>query len=291
MTLPEWHPHLDVWLLIMALVGGYAWALRRLGPSHAPPGTEVATARHVRFFVLAMVTIWVAADWPIHDLSEDYLFSVHMVQHLLLSLVAAPLLLMSIPEWLLRLALRPRPIRVVAGTLTRPFFALVIFNGVILLTHWPVFVEAAVRSEPFHFGAHAVLFGSAMLMWWPVLSPIPELPPLAPPARMFYLFLQSIVPTVPASFLTFGSEPLYPVYAAMPRIWGISAMADMRVAGLIMKIVGGAILWTAIAVIFFRWHAEEQRTEGWDALEWRRWRNLEAESSEPRAGLKGVGKE
>jgi putative membrane protein len=105
-------------------------------------------------------------------------------------------------------------------------------------------------------------------MWWPVLSPLPESPPLTPPGQMLYLFLQSLAPTIPASFLTFGHTVLYAPYATFPRIWGISAMADQLIAGLIMKLVGGAILWVFIAAIFFKWHAREER-EGWDALRWR----------------------
>ena len=93
------------------------------------------------------------------------------------------------------------------------------------------------------------------------------------PAQMLYLFLQSLVPTVPASFLTFGSTPLYKFYETVPHLWGISALTDMRVAGLIMKLVGGFILWGLIAVLFFKWYAQEQ-TPGWDAL---RFRDVERE--------------
>jgi putative membrane protein len=81
---------------------------------------------------------------------------------------------------------------------------------------------------------------------------------------MLYLFVQSLAPTIPASFLTFGRSPLYPVYETFPRIWGISAITDQLLAGLIMKIAGGLILWGFIAAIFFRWHARER--DGWDAL-------------------------
>jgi putative membrane protein len=87
--------------------------------------------------------------------------------------------------------------------------------------------------------------------------------------QMLYLFFQSLAPTIPASFLTFGQEPLYPVYATFPRIWEISALTDQLMAGLIMKIVGGAILWVVIATVFFRWANREQR-EGWDAVQWQR---------------------
>jgi putative membrane protein len=101
-----------------------------------------------------------------------------------------------------------------------------------------------------------------------VVSPLPEMPPLAAPLQMLYLFLQSLVPTIPASFLTFGTSPLYPVYAGFPRIAGIDVLTDQLLAGLTMKIVGGFILWGVIAVIFFRWAAREER-DGMDATSWR----------------------
>ena len=78
---------------------------------------------------------------------------------------------------------------------------------------------------------------------------------------MLYLFLQTIVPTVPASFLTFNDRPLYRIYATFPRLWDISALTDQQTAGLIMKIVGGLFLWLVIAIIFFRWYESEERKE------------------------------
>ena len=86
-----------------------------------------------------------------------------------------------------------------------------------------------------------------------------------PPAQILYLFIQSLAPTLPASFLTFGSEPLYDIYATFPRIWTITVLEDQLIAGLIMKLGGGMLLWAVMAVVFFRWANREQR-EGWDAL-------------------------
>ncbi len=116
-----------------------------------------------------------------------------------------------------------------------------------------------LRSEAFHFGAHGLLFVTAVLMWFPVLSPIPDLPRLEPFAKMGYLFVQSLVPTIPASFLTLGDSALYGVYETFPRLWGVSAHTDQVLAGLLMKIGGGLILWAAIATVFFRWYYEEER--------------------------------
>lgn len=263
-----WHPHPEVWALVAALLIAYFWALRALGPRHVEPVEWPASRRQKTFFVLGCATILVAADWPVHDLAERYLYSVHMIQHLLLTLVAVPLIMLGTPAWLWRVLLRPPALMRTARALSRPLIALVIFNGVLVFTHWPALVTASVESEPIHFGIHALLVFSAVVMWTPVLSPIIELPRLTYPGRMLFLFLQSLVPTVPASFLTFGDRPLYHVYEAFPRLWGISAHTDQLVAGLIMKIVGGAVLWTIIAVMFFRWFALEHR-EGVDVLEWR----------------------
>jgi putative membrane protein len=219
----------------------------------------------VRLFLLGMAVLWLGADWPIHDLAERYLFSVHMVQHTLFSLVAAPILLAGMPVWLLRRLLGPRWVRSVWRVLTRPVAALVLFNGVLFFMHWPAVVEIAVTNELAHFGLHVLLVGSALVMWWPILSPLPEMPPLPAPGQMLYLFLESLAPTIPASFLTFGTHPLYPVYATFPRIWGMGVLTDQLIAGLIMKLVGGMILWGVIAAVFFRWGQRERR-DGFDAL-------------------------
>ena len=228
-------------------------------------------------FSLGVAVLWLGADWPLHDLAERYLYSMHMVQHLLFTLVAPPLLIAGLPDWLLREILRPRAVSRVVRFLTRPLVALIVFNGVLLFSHWPAVVDASVRSEPLHFGLHVLIVASAFVMWWPVMSPLPEMPALPPPGQMLYLFLQSLAPTVPASFLTFGSTPLYPVYASFPRIWGIDALTDQLIAGLTMKLAGGLILWGFIATIFFRWFAQEQR-DGWDSLQWRRFeREIRAE--------------
>jgi len=257
-----WHPHLDVWLLLGAILAAYLTAWRRHGP-------DPEKHRKVTLFALGIASLWAAADWPVHDVAEGYLYSVHMVQHLLVTLVGAPLILAGTPAWMIRAMLRPRHLMRLMHFLTRPLVALVIFNGVLLASHWPAVVSLTVRSEPAHFLGHFVLFGAALLMWWPVLSPMPELPGLSPPGQMLYLFLQSLAPTIPASFLTFGTSPLYKIYETFPRLWGISAISDQRVAGLIMKIVGGFILWGVITAVFFRWYNEEHRAEGWDSLRFR----------------------
>jgi len=253
--LPAWHVHPDVWLLFGSIIAAYLIAGRR----HERATGEATEPRKRRLFLLGMGVLWLGADWPIHDLAERYLYSMHMTQHLLFTLVAAPILIAGMPVWLLRELLAPAPIRRIFRFMTRPLVALIFFNAVLLFTHWPEVVAASVGSELVHLGLHVLIVTSALVMWWPVMSPLPEMPSLPPPGQMLYLFLQSLAPTIPASFLTFGHTPLYPVYATFPRIWGIDALTDQLIAGLIMKLLGGLLLWGVIAVIFFRWYNQEQR--------------------------------
>lgn len=274
MVLPPFHVHLDV----LAILGGLATVFLVAAARHERKTGERLDARHRARFLGGIATLLVGAGWPIHDLAESYLYSMHMVQHMLFTFVAAPLLLTGMPAWMWRALLRPAPLRAAWGLLTRPLVALVFANGVLLFTHWPEVVSLSVRSELAHFSLHALLLGSAIVMWWPVLSPLPELPGLSRPGQLIYLFFQSLAPTIPASFLTFGTEPLYPIYATFPRIWGIGPLTDQLIAGLVMKLVGGAILWVVIAVVFFRW-GHEETVEGWDAL---KFRNVEREI---RAGM------
>ncbi|MDQ6797330.1 MAG: cytochrome c oxidase assembly protein [Actinomycetota bacterium] len=282
-SFPEWHVEPDVWVLLGVLLAGYLLVVRS-GRSRG----DVTERKQVMLFCSGVAVLWFGSDWPVHDLAERYLYSFHMVQHLLFTLVAAPLLLLGTPAWLGRRVLgigagrrsepEPEPgpgprgaepgVRVVVAAptrrlsvvrwLARPVPGLIQFNLVLVLSHWPAVVEATLLHHSLHFVAHAVLLLSALLMWMPVASTIPEVPRARPPTQMLYLFLQTIIPTIPASFLTFGAKPLYRIYETFPRLWGVPALTDQQVAGLIMKIGAGFYLWTVIAVVFFRWYEGEE---------------------------------
>lgn len=252
----NWHPHPDVWALVLFLGGGYGLALhaRRRATGQAP-----ATRKEIGLFAGGLALVWVASDWPVHDVAEGYLYSMHMVQHTVLTLVAPPLLLLGTPAWLLRRLLGP--VLPVFRLLVRPFVALVIFNATLAATHWTVLTNMAVLSGWSHFAQHVALVVTASLMWWPVVERLPELGRMHPAVKMVYLFLQSLVPTVPASFLTLSDTPIYRSYERFPKFWGLTTVTDQQVAGAIMKIGGAAILWVVIAVVFFRWFARENGAE------------------------------
>lgn len=253
----SFHLHLDVLGLVFGGAIFYEYGIRRLAATHAPRGEAPVTRRQRILFYSGLATLLIVSGWPLHDIGESSLFIFHMIEHLGISLVAPPLLLYGTPWWLIRLVVRP--VLPVLKILTKPVVALVAFNATLALIHVPAILEQMLLSGLFHFVAHAVLFGTAILMWWPIVGPIPDLPRLEPFQRMGYLFLQSLVPTVPATFLTLGDAPLYPIYETFPRLWGLSAYTDQVIAGLIMKLGGGMLLWGFIAGVFFTWWAEEQR--------------------------------
>ena len=253
------HMHWDVLGIVLALGDGYQYALRRLSAGYAPRGEPAVTTRQQIAFYSGVAAIIVGSSWPVHDIGQGSLFLFHMGEHLLWSLVAPPLLLWGTPWWLMRLLVRP--ILPVLKVLTKPFVALFVFNATLGLIHVPGIVELMLTNEAAHFGLHLLLFVTAILMWWPVIGPIPDIPRLEPFPRMGYVFLQSLVPTIPASFLTLGDTPLYPIYETFPRLWGISAHTDQILAGLLMKFGGGFLLWGFIAGVFFTWWADEQRYE------------------------------
>jgi putative membrane protein len=222
----------------------------------------VATRFQMLCFGAGAAAVLIASDYPIHDLAEHYLFSIHMVQHLTYSLIAAPLLILGAPAWMARALLSPPGFLRAMRWMARFFPATVLFNVVVVFMHVPAIVDLALKYGLAHFLLHTVLLISSIIVWMPILSPLPEVPRLFPLLGMLYLFLQSVIPTVPASFLTFGSKPLYHVYETFPRLWGVSALTDMQVAGLIMKIGAGILIWGVITILFFRWHRGEEAESG-----------------------------
>jgi putative membrane protein len=245
-------PHPEVWLLVGSLVGLYLYAARVIGPKVVRAGQPAITGRQKLWFGLGVGLLWLSADWPVHDIGERYLYLVHMSQHLVLTLLVPPLVLLAAPEWLARLVLGTGRVDRWVHKLARPIPAALLFNLLVLLSHAPGIVNRASENAIFHYGVHASLVLSAVLLWLPICGPLPELR-ISPPGQMLYLFVTSIVPTVPGAWLTFAEGSIYSVYDIPDRLWGISVTSDQQVAGVIMKLVGGTYLWLLIAVIFFRW--------------------------------------
>jgi putative membrane protein len=183
-----------------------------------------------------------------------------MVQHLVMSFVLPPLFLFAVPAWLARLVIGRGRLGRGVMRFAKPVVAGLAFNLFVALSHWTVVVNHAVTIGPFHFLLHLTLVVLAVLMWVPICGPLPELR-LPPLVQCAYLFLMSVIPTIPAAWLTFAERPVYSAYDRPFRLWGVSVIQDQQAAGLIMKLAGGAYLWTLIVIIFFRWAARNQAEE------------------------------
>jgi putative membrane protein len=256
----RWQPHPEVWLLVGGVILLAIYALRVVGPKVVPAGTPVISRSQLAWLVLGVVLLWFASDWPVHDIAEEYLFSVHMTQHLLLTFAVPPAFLLATPEWLARLVLGHGRVKRAFYKIARPVPAAIAFNALQLLTHWPGVVNTSVENALVHYVVHAALVSSAFLLWIPVCGPLPELR-ISYPAQMLYLFVTSIVPTVPAAWLTFADGSVYSAYDIPQRLGDISVTSDQQAAGLIMKLVGGGFLWLIITIRFFQWASKFSDTD------------------------------
>ena len=242
--------HLEIWVLMAALIIGFVYAVRVIGPQVAPAG-QVVTRRQVLTFSLMIALMWLSTDWPMHDIAEEYLYSVHMIQHMSLSMFVPPLALLATPEWLFRIIIGDGRVRRAARFLTRPAAAALVYNLVVLTTHIPQLVNLSASNGPVHYLLHVLLVVSAFVMWIPICGPAREWR-VSDGAKMIYLFSMSLVPTIPAGWLTFAEGPVYRHYDTPVRVGGISVLSDQQAAGGIMKLGGSVFMWIVIIFIFSR---------------------------------------
>jgi putative membrane protein len=250
----RWQPHPEVWVLVGGVAALAVYAVKVVGPKVVPPGRAVVSRQQLGWFGLGLVLLWFASDWPMHDVSEEYLFSVHMTQHMVLTYMVPPVMLLATPEWLARLVLGRGWARRAFYFMARPVPAALAFNALLLGTHAPGVVNLSVDNPLFHYSVHTALVLAALLLWVPVVGPLPELR-ISYPMQMIYLFVTSIVPTVPAGWLTFAEGVVYSAYDVPDRLWGLTITDDQQMAGVIMKLVGGGFLWVIITLRFFQWAA------------------------------------
>jgi len=211
----------------------------------------------------AVALIFFALNGPLHTLSDQYLFSAHMVQHMLLMLVMPPFLILGLPPWLIRKALERPGVKRAARTLTHPVVAYLAYNVTFIGWHVPQMYNWALVSHDLHIVQHLMFMSVAVMMWWPVVNPVPELERIPTgPLLMMYIFAFGVPSTILSAFITLSDSVFYPWYAVAPRVSSLSPLEDQRLGGLIMWIPGMLIFWVAITVVFFRWTREEYRSWG-----------------------------
>ena len=246
----DWNIEPTVAIGLLALVAGYLFLARSL-----PFSPQKAS------FVAGTVVLFVALGPPLDDWSDHYLLLAHMVQHLLLIMLAAPLLLYGTPAWVLEPLTRNRITNAIGYWLTRPVIAYTVANAIFVLWHVPMFYEMALRSQPVHVFEHATMLGTALLAWWPTLGPLPQWPRLALPLHSLYYFAMTLPGTAVGAFITFADPGLYAPYDTAQRIFGIDLATDQQAAGLLMWVALGTIYLLLITFSFFRWVSREEAAD------------------------------
>ena len=262
-------PFLQVPLIALTIL--YLVAIRRIDRAH--PATPVPSSR-VLAFLLGIATIEVALQSAI-GVYDDVFFSVHMVQHMLLIFIAAPLLLMGTPITVLLRAVPPevRNRRVlpvlhsrVVRLLGHPLVAWMLFTVVIYASHLSPFFELALENDIVHRLEHVLFLGSALLFWWPVIGLDPGPRRLAYPMRALYLALAFPLMTFVALAIFSAPDVLYPHYASLDLGWGPAALDDQQAAAAIMWVWGDLTFLASIILVVAAWLRDEERrtarTEG-----------------------------
>jgi putative membrane protein len=238
-----------------------AWYYFRRAGGRPDEGIEpISRARRISFGA-GLATIVLALMSPIGLLADDYLLSFHMLQHVMLTIAAPMLILLGIPAWMYEPVTRAFDGKLwrVWRVLTLPVIAFVLFHLPYSVYHVPVVYDLSLRYLPIHIAAHMFLLVVAIVSWWAVLAPSPELGKVAPAIAMIYLFVQTIPGQIVGALITYSDDVLYPTYLDAPRVFSLSAMHDQQIGGLIMWVGTSTIYLAAVAIVFFRWASREDR--------------------------------
>lgn len=254
---PHWHPDPGVLEGLAALTVLYFLAIgparNYLAPEQRMPWWRIAS------FQLGTLLVLLAVASPLDEMSEKYLFSAHMFQHVILIFPVPVLWLWGTPGWLLKPFLDMDWSAPLLRFLTRPVVAFLVFNLLFYLWHIPGLYEWALRDSKIHFLEHATFMGAAYLQWWPLMAPLQIQPPLHYGLRLLYLLGGTIV-QIPLFFLlAFMNKVFYPTYISAPRITFLTPLADQQLGAIIMKASSMVAMFIAVAVIFGQWYVAERK--------------------------------
>ena len=238
-----------VYLGLLALFFGHAWLARV---------ADDAGRKHTLYFGLGLLSLWVALETPIDTISDYYLDSVHMFQHVLLGFIAPPLMLLGLsPGMAARLAVVP-----LIRAVTEPVPAQVIAGGVMVIWHLPPLYDATLHSESLHITEHLMFIAGGLVLFWPVLevTSATSSRQLSPAVKLLYLAVATIPQDAVALVLLFSRDPFYEYYTHVPRLLStMTPVIDQTVAGAVLMVLGKLTMAVIGLAVFFRWFGEEQR--------------------------------
>ena len=259
----QWFSDPAVLAPLALLAGIWVWRFRI---ARSEGGSRAAGSLQVAAFVAAMIALLVALVSPLDGLGEDYLFSAHMVQHLLLGDIAPLLLLLSLSRVMMRPATR-RLVRVerALGRFASPLTGLVLWLIVMYVWHVPALYDAAAEHAFVHLIEHASFFAAGIALWWPLIQPVPMRHRLTGMQPMGYVAGAKAGLAALGLYLAWSTTALYPYYEQTPRIWGLTPVEDQNIGGVIMMVEQSFTLVLVMVVLFVtmltRSEEEELRRE------------------------------
>ena len=250
------------WQTDPVLIGGI-WSLALIytlavGPlrKRIAPG-EPFPVRNAIFFYSGVLLFYLAEGSPLHDLAERYSLFAHMIQHNLVSYAVAPLLLAGTPVWLAQRVLVKTRLYPIARVILTPLPAFFIFSIGYSIWHIPVIYDGALQNSLLHHNEHVVFLFVSLVVWWPIMSRVPELPGPSRLAQLAYIFLLPIAQLAVFGSITFAFDNLYPTYEMAPTWFLATQQQDQSLAGAFMKVSGLFSFGIPFIVLFFRWYEEE----------------------------------
>ena len=175
-----------------------------------------------------------------------------------MTLIVPPLLLAGIPRGFIKPVLRIKGFLIAIRFLTSPIIAFGLFNVVFAVWHLPRLYGATLDVHAVHIFEHLLFISTAIVMWFPILSPFPEIPRPKPIMQMLYLFMLPIAQLVVFAPITFSDTVIYSFYADAPRLWNSVPLLDQQLGGAIMKVASSIIFLLFMAVVFFKWFNESE---------------------------------
>jgi cytochrome c oxidase assembly factor CtaG len=250
---------------LLALVLGYGIAVRRRVIAETDDVSPWFTSRRWRpvLFGCGVLVALLALQSPIDRGGDDFLLSVHMVQHLLLMMVAPPLVLLGICGVKPPARTRFAGVRRFWWAITRPWPALVIFNVVMLVWHIPALYDTTLTTQPVHILEHLSFMAVGVVFWWPIIDPIRDsrTVTVSPLAKIAVLVVSGVPTTVLGLIFALAPNAFYDFYVRAPRLWGLSPVADQQIAGVIMLFASNLIYFVAIVILFMRILSDPARDE------------------------------
>ncbi len=236
--------------------------VRRFREARAEAGGRGAGPLQALAFAGAMLALLIALASPIDSLGEDYLFSMHMLQHVLLGDVAPLLLLLSLSRVIMRpLTRRLMRVERALGPLAHPATGIGIWLGLMYLWHIPALYDSALEHPVIHVLEHAAFFTAGICVWWPLIQPVPMRRRLTGLWPLAYIGAAKVGLAALGLYLTWSTSVLYPYYETVPRVWGLSAIQDQNMGGAIMMVEQSLTFVTVLVAVFVRMLSSSEADE------------------------------